>query len=357
MQKKIRYSFIDNMKFAACILVALSHFFMSVTAAKIMPYSIEYFYFVKTLYTFLVPIFFVCSGFLYQNSFKITSINAYKKELPKKLLDLGVPYFVFSTVTLLLKFFFESDVNTKPTEFWDTLLIHPTAPYWFLYSLFLMFLFIPCMKSKRGMAILFSLSFILKIVNVLLLDANLIQGVMYSENVFIRFTVSVFSTFSELSVWFCLGMALRFFDLDKLKKAAKPAAPVLLILALAVSYPIFVRTYFYSQKAVFLIGFMFIVFTVFSALIITPEPLNRLSFKFSEYFIPVFVLHTIFSAGIRIILIKFGITSLAAHILGGLVGSFVLPAAVYMLCRKITPLMFFFYPTKTIKLLKGKKHE
>ncbi len=357
MQEKIRYPYIDNMKFAACILVALSHFFMSVTAAEIMPYSIEYFYFIKTLYTFLVPIFFVCSGFLYQNSFKVTDFNAYKKELPKKLLDLGVPYVVFSSVTLLLKVFFENDVNTKPTAFWDTLLIHPTAPYWFLYSLFLMFLFIPCMKTKRGMVILFSLSFALKIINVLLLDANLIQDAMYSDNIFIRLVTSLFSSFSELSVWFCLGMLLRFINEEKLKRIAKPLAPALLIAGIALSYPIFIKTCFYSQKAVFLIGFMFILFTFFSALVITPEPLNRLSFKFSEYFIPVFVLHTIFSAGIRIILLKLGITSLALHILGGLVGSFVLPIAVFMICKKFTPLMFFFYPTKTIKILKGKKHE
>ncbi len=353
MQEKIRYAYIDNMKFAACILVALGHFFMSMTANKVMPYSFAYNYLIKTLYTFHVPIFFVCSGFLYQNSCRVTSFSAYKKELPKKLLDLGVPYFVFSAITLLLKILFENDVTTKATAFWDTLFIHPTAPYWFLYSLFFMFLFIPCIKSKKAAYILFFVSLVFKI-GVLLISDKLTVPITNGVILFIALRLE---KFCHSAIWFCFGMLLRFIDKEKIKKYGKFLAPVFLAVGIALSFYFLSGKSDMSQGEDFITGAAFILFTVTISIVFAPEALNRISLKFSEFFMPVFVMHTICAAAIRISLFKIGIESLPIHILGGLIGSFAVPIIIYIICKKLTPLMFFFYPTKTIKLLKGKKHE
>ena len=354
MQTKQRYSYIDNLKFAACILVALGHFFMSMTANSVLAYSDTYYYLLITLYTFHVPIFFVCSGFLYQKSNRVTSLKTYKNEIFKKLLDLGVPYVVFTMITLLLKLLFENDVTTKASPIADTLIIHPTAPYWFLYSLFLMFLFIPCMKSKKSAYILFFVSLAVKIAYTAAEASGII---LLPKNVVLLFIMLRLSSFCNSAVWFCFGMLLSFLDEDKIKKCGKFLSPALLICALALSIFVFIKQKNFGFWSEFIIGALFIAFSTVSAITFSPEALGKLSYKFSEYFMPVFVMHTISAAAVRILLFKLGVYGFALHFIGGLIGSFVVPICVYMVCKKLTPFMFFFYPTKTIKLLKRKKNE
>lgn len=352
MQEKKRYAYIDNMKLAGCVLVALGHLLMSLNANSLMHFEF-YDYFKQTLYTFHVPIFFVCSGFLYQKSNRVTSFGAYKKELPKKLLDLGVPYFVFTSVTLFLKTLFENDVTTKASPYLDTLIMHPTAPYWFLYTLFLMFLLIPCMKNKKSAATLFGFSFLIKVLYVILQSADML---VKPKNVILLFFVLRLESFCNSAIWFCGGMLLSFLNEDTIKKYGKFISPVLLIIAVVISVIFYLKYQDFSYAAQFIIGLFFVLFTVVIAVTFSPEPLNKISFKFSEYFMPVFVLHTICAAPIRILLLKIGIDSFIVHLIGGLTGSFAIPIVIYLICKKLTPLMFFFYPTKTVKLMKRKKN-
>ena len=354
MQGKRRYAYIDNMKFAACILVALGHLFMSLQANSVLPQSDFLTYLKETLYTFHVPIFFVCSGFLYQKSCRVTSFKGYKKELPRKLLDLGVPYVVFTSATLILKLFFENDVTTKASPFLDTLIMHPTAPYWFLYSLFLMFLLIPCMKTMKGAYILFFASFAIKIIYTAFEGSEII---ILPKNAFLLFLFLRVESFCNSAVWFCGGMLLSFLDEEKIKKSAKALSPVLFISAMALSIYIFYTRRQLNITSQFIIGMLFVLFTVISAIAFSPEALNRVSFKFSDYFMPVFIMHTMCAAPLRIILLKLGIASFIPHLIAGLIGSILIPTVIYIICKKLTPLMFFFYPTKTIKLLKRKKNE
>ncbi|GEM_PF-158714 len=354
MQERQRYSYIDNIKLAACILVALGHFFMSMRANSVIPESGLYNYFYSVVYTFHVPLFFVCSGFLYQKINRVSSFASYRKELPKKLLDLGVPYFIFTLATVLLKILFENEVTTKARFALSTLFIHPTAPYWYFYALFLLFLFIPCMKSKRNAAILFSASLILKAVVVFLLERGILQGLIYNKSTAISLVFSVIYYFSANAVWFCGGMLFAFSDEEKIRKAAKLPAALLLAAGLGVSIYLSLKNGEFSFAEDFIIGAMLVCFTALSAIIIAPDKLGKISYKLNEFFLPVFVLHTIGAAGVRILLFRLGIHSFAPHLMGGIIGSFVIPCVIYLIAKKITPLMFFFYPSKTIRLLKGK---
>ena len=45
----------------------------------------------------------------------------------------------FSFITWLFKTLFSNDVNNQVGGLIDTLVFHPTAPYWYLYALFLFF--------------------------------------------------------------------------------------------------------------------------------------------------------------------------------------------------------------------------
>lgn len=146
---KTREKWVDDVKVIACILVVLGHFFQSMVKASIMPDSDLYEWFITTIYYFHVPLFFICSGYLYQKYSKVNSVDSWYRNVAKKVLALGVPYVTFSTATWVLKKAFSGSVNNQIGGLGDTLLFHPASPYWYLYALFFIFLLTPTFKSVK----------------------------------------------------------------------------------------------------------------------------------------------------------------------------------------------------------------
>lgn len=146
---RTREKWVDDVKVIACILVVLGHFFQSMTKANILPESDLYKWFNTTIYYFHVPLFFICSGYLYQKYSKVNDFKNWKKNVAKKALVLGVPYVTFSTATWVLKTVFSGSVNDQIGGLGDTLLLHPTSPYWYLYALFFIFLITPTFSAVK----------------------------------------------------------------------------------------------------------------------------------------------------------------------------------------------------------------
>ena len=136
---KTREKWVDDVKVIACILVVLGHFFQSMVKASIMPENDLYKWFNITIYYFHVPLFFICSGYLYQKYSKVNSVDGWYRNVAKKAVALGVPYVTFSTATWVLKKVFSSSVNDQVGGLGNTLLFHPASPYWYLYALFFIF--------------------------------------------------------------------------------------------------------------------------------------------------------------------------------------------------------------------------
>ena len=148
---RTREKWVDDVKVIACILVVLGHFLASVQSYA--PGGVLYEWFHKTSYYFHVPLFFICSGYLYQKYSQIDDIKSYLKNISKKALALGIPYVTFSSVTWVLKTVFSRDVNNQIGGFCDTLFLHPTAPYWYLYALFFIFLVTPTFSTVKMTAV------------------------------------------------------------------------------------------------------------------------------------------------------------------------------------------------------------
>lgn len=148
-----REKWVDDVKVIACILVVLGHFFQSMTKANILPTVDLYKWFNTTIYYFHVPLFFICSGYLYQKYSKVNSAESWCKNIAKKGLALGVPYITFSVATWVLKTVFSGSVNDQIGGLGDTIFLHPTAPYWYLYTLFFIFLVTPTFRSIRSAGI------------------------------------------------------------------------------------------------------------------------------------------------------------------------------------------------------------
>ena len=147
---RTREKWVDDVKVIACILVVVGHFFQSMTKANILPENDLYKWFNTTIYYFHVPLFFICSGYLYQKYSKINSVDSWRKNVAKKALALSVPYATFTTAVWVLKKVFSSSVNDQIGGLGDTLFFYPTAPYWYLYALFFIFLVTPTFGSVKA---------------------------------------------------------------------------------------------------------------------------------------------------------------------------------------------------------------
>ena len=70
----------------------------------------------------------------------------------------------------------------------------------------------------------------------------------------------------------------------------------------------------------------------------------------ARYTMPIFLMHTIFAAPLRSLLLKMGIGSAAIHVVLGLAISFVGPIIAAIVMSKVKYFDFFLYPGKYIKI-------
>ena len=336
-QNKTRYYWVDNTKLFACVLVVLCHLFPSFFAAGILPSSQWASMTVAAVYTFHVPLFFVCSGFLYQKSNRVHDMKSWGGNLLSKLIGLGVPYFVFSLITLLTKLLFKNDVNTKASsDILNVLFVNPTAPYWYLYALFVFFVIVPCFNTKNDAKKFFVISLVLKALYIINAD-------------FVHMNPPyIVNSISGRLIWFALGILLAFDVIDFNKKSVRLIGAICFIAGVVLSIILF-KDGFFTEYAKLIIGICFVTsFTIlFNSLKI--DKLNTLCQRLSALFMPVFLMHTIFAAGCRIVMVRLGIDSAFIHVAVGLFASFIFPSLYYIIAKRIPLLMFLIYPNKVIK--------
>lgn len=326
-----RIKWVDYVKEIACILVVLGHFFQSMVKAQILPETGLYSWFKVTIYYFHVPLFFICSGYLYQHNQKDNTVSVWGKNIVRKALSLGVPYFVFSSVTWLLKTVFSNAVNNEIGSLTDTLFFHPASPYWYLYCLFFIFLVTPTIPSKNGALVVTALAFAEKII------ACWFSTDVYAVNIVL-----------QNEIWFVIGMNISFFQVP-LKGKKRPAlvigASFLLMSVLA-----FLLGYKHG-----ILSFALGLLACTSIILLVSEWEEKMrNCKvldcFSQYTMPIFLMHTIFAAPVQILLLKVGIENALIHIAVGLVVSFMGPIIAAKIMKQLKYPEFFLYPGKFIKI-------
>jgi peptidoglycan/LPS O-acetylase OafA/YrhL len=75
----------------------------------------------------------------------------------------------------------------------------------------------------------------------------------------------------------------------------------------------------------------------------------------NKYSFQIYLLHTIFTAGIRIIMLRMNIDSWWVHIIVGTVCGLVVSVLAADIAKKVRFFNFFFFPAKAYPLKKGKK--
>ena len=76
------------------------------------------------------------------------------------------------------------------------------------------------------------------------------------------------------------------------------------------------------------------------------EKLGRGMDFLAKYTMPIFLMHTLFAASLRSVLLKVGVTNAVAHVVLGLGISFAGPIIATWIMKKTKWLEFFLYPNK-----------
>lgn len=327
-KSRTKEPWIDLVKWTACMLVLLGHFLQSMEKSGIMKGTEVYQWFEHTIYLFHVPLFFICSGYLYQRNSVVTTKKEWKDNIVRKLVNLGVPYVAFSTASFLTKEIFQSAVNEKNSvSLFKTLLFEPMSPYWYLYILFFLFLITPTFKKGRQVytALVLSAFIYLFHQNTMVKEVYFIGGVAHRE------------------IWFVLGMAFAFYR-DKIKFDIRCWGFSFLL------FPISIMGY--NKEMDMYIWIPYSLIAGICGCLLVLESSLFLNDKVPEKFIlfsrkntlPVFLMHTIFAAGIRSVLCRIGITNLGVHMILGITGGILLPVAAAEIMRKFRWMYFFIYP-------------
>lgn len=326
---KTREKWVDDVKVIACILVVLGHFFQSMTKANILLENDLYEWFETTIYYFHVPLFFICSGYLYQKYSKVNNVGGWCKNVAKKALALGVPYLTFSTATWLLKTVFADSVNKQADSLFSTLIVNPSAPYWYLYALFFIFLVTPTFSSVKVAVVGLIVALAAKVL--------ILTGGGYS--------VYAVSTVLSNEIWFVLGMSICAFDVQLKGKRAQGAICGLLFVILS----IVVYTAEISGSVIsFAMGLLACV-AVILMVADFEEKFGKAMDFLAKYTMPIFLMHTLFAAPTRSVLLKMGIENASIHVVLGLGISFVGPIIIAWIMKKTKWLEFFLYPDKALK--------
>lgn len=334
---KPRELWIDYAKAIACILVVFGHFFMSMVESGIIISSKLYQWFISTIYTFHVPLFFVCSGYLYQRNCCINSWKSWRENTLRKAISLGIPYVVFSTITWCMKTVFSTSVNSNiERSLLETLLTHPISPYWYLYCIFFIFLILPTLRSSLNSAVVILLSFLGKVISIY----------------WVSCPYPIFLVLSN-AIWFVLGMYIATLTTMQKYLASRNYCFVGIVFLFLVCslFPIlfgFSNSWF--DFSLGLLGCSAIV--ILTQSIELKGKFSHYLLYFSSYTMPVYLMHTLTAAPLRIVLLSVGITSAFVHVPLGLAVSFLGPFLVAKLAERFNFLNFFLYPAKYIGLKK-----
>lgn len=331
---KEREIWLDYLRAFACILVCIGHLLMSFQESLIgdpAPVS----YVIETIYHFHVYLFFFASGYLMQKSFR--KQDDPKGYFGKKLLrcaDFLIVYVLFTAVTYGIKLIFAGDVNS-PVEisFVRTLLQEPINQMWYLYAISIITLCTPPVTKGNEKGIL-AMAVSMKILMCIPAVEKMIPvPVSYLAN---------------HQIWYVLGSLWANHRIVLKKRTAAAAAGVFLLVN-TVLFALGIGNGWWNT----FLTFTGIVASVGICYACTAhrERASLVWKLIARHMLPIYLLHTIFAAGIRIVLLRLGIANVGIHLVMGLVFSFAVPILCGEIADRIRILNICFYPTKTVRSL------
>lgn len=327
---------VDRLKGYACFLVLFGHVIMGVRVAGVDIPSffrgLELF-----IWSFHVALFLFLSGVVYKVTGEWKGKKTKLKFILYKLYNLGVPYVIFSVVYVLIN----SIVGGANTSFaisdilyiWKT----PIAQYWFLYALFFLFCiwtaFSGILKNWQTTLVVLLIGYIAPLF-----------GISFGSFYVVFYSALAFGT----------GTFVNFEKLPKVSVFAKLAVVILHVVT-GVGFVVInvIEAHFIKE---FMILFGIYSSIMFVSLIQNIKIVARFLDFVNKYSLQIYLLHTIFTAGLRIVFIRVGITQWWIHVIAGTVVGLAVSVLAAKIAETIKPLNFFFFPSRTCaEITKSKK--
>lgn len=129
------------------LLVVLGHSFPDGVGSE------NYRFLHQLIYSFHMPLFFLISGFFAKRVYEVTNFQEYSFLVKDKLKRLIVPYFILSFVAIPLKLIMNRyalrpiDLNSLISDVVLYPLDNPIIFFWFIYTLFMIFLLAPLLSK------------------------------------------------------------------------------------------------------------------------------------------------------------------------------------------------------------------
>ena len=160
------------------------------------------------------------------------------------------------------------------------------------------------------------------------------------------YSVYAVSTVLSNEIWFVVGMSICAFNVQL--KGRKVQGTILGLLFVILS--VVVYTAEISDSVIsFIMGLLACV-AVILMVAGFEEKFGRGMDFLAKYTMPIFLMHTLFAAPLRSVLLKFGIENAVIHVVLGLGISFAGPIIAAWIMKKTKWLEFFLYPNKFVKI-------
>lgn len=298
------------------ILVVFGHVIRGLEAKKLL--NNDVFLFIDDIiYSFHMPLFFLISGFFIKKS-----LSRYRKKeiLMHKLKTLMYPYFIWSIFQILINVILSNYTNNSTSLWAITKLVYlPIAPFWYLYSLFIMYVLAVFTKNINTKVNLIFAAILYILPN---------TGIVLIENLF------------DFYIYFVLGT----FVFNKLEKINNNIVTILgLFLLFTISFYCFKYTMGMSVIRLYFIPGLTGALVILSVSKIINK--NKILKHLGNESLGIFLTHIFFTAGTRIILFNFfKITSIEIHFVLGLVFGILGPVLLLYYYRKLNFKGLFIYP-------------
>ncbi|MBU3191206.1 acyltransferase [Clostridium bowmanii] len=333
-----REEWISHTKAVAILLVVIAHMFRGLISANLYN-SAGFKYIDFTLASFLMPLYFILSGYLYAKTKQINCFSKYKKNAFNNVLNLGIPYFVFTIVQATINIFLSSKTNGTVSVI--NILRIPISPlfqFWFLYALLIVLLIIPLLELWfKNQYLILAILIILKlaspyvVTNIYLIDSFCVNAFyFYMGKILYLKNKTIVSNHRALTFFSLIYVFLNILVYTKFSYIHNSFIINILEITLALT------------------GSLFVIF-VTSLLCTINNFIVHILNIIGKYSFHIYLLHVIPMAGIRIILSKIlKLDNLVLHATLGLVFGIGFPILVGYIAYKISMLNFFFHPTKYI---------
>lgn len=272
------------------------------------------------------------SGYVYRLTGGWEAKGTRKKFLLHKLFNLGIPYFVFSSIYILINSVISGVNNSSSIS--DILMLWrtPVAQYWFLYALFILFVIWSIIPGGTTPNLI--LTTICTFVSIMPINLGILASSMW------------------MSLFFGLGTVVNIKKVREWPLIIKNSIIISQVLG-AIFFLNIINENAITSRFFAVLGIVTSIVAV--SLLDKCDCVEKCMLVLSRYSFPIYLLHTIFTAGFRIVLLKIGVNNYLLHVLLGIIVGIGIPIIGMNIIKNCKILLFIFYPSSTVMCIRKNK--